>query len=165
MMVTNIFGEQSLRWHSFSATMWSSRSRLQLPTHRSAMSFCHGLWNDVCVGIYPGGFQRCDHLEPKLLIAIKDQVFCERLQNGNASRNCWMIQLLVACLVPQSAGVLANHSRMRKRACTDLCGWRSAMVVPIAIVNFGALAFVHNNKNYFYLLKRANLLRPRFAAA
>jgi len=26
----------------------------------------------------------------------------------NASRNCRMIQLLVACLVPQSAGVLAT---------------------------------------------------------
>jgi len=23
----------------------------------------------------PGGFHRCDHLQPKLLIAIKDQVF------------------------------------------------------------------------------------------
>jgi len=34
---------------------------------------------------YPGGFHRCDHLEPKLLIAIKDQVFV-RASNGNASR-------------------------------------------------------------------------------
>src|SRR5438034_4303091 len=39
------------RWRSFSATMWSRRSRLQLPTHRSATPFCQGLRNDVCLGM------------------------------------------------------------------------------------------------------------------
>jgi hypothetical protein len=37
------------------------------------MPFCQGLRNDCSLGNNPGGFHRCDHLEPKLLIAIKDQ--------------------------------------------------------------------------------------------
>src|SRR5205807_6243191 len=36
MMVTNVVESKRFRWRSLSATMWSRRSRLQLPTHRSA---------------------------------------------------------------------------------------------------------------------------------
>ena len=38
------------------------------------MPFCQGLRKRL-LGNDPGGFHRCDHLKPKLLIAIKDQVF------------------------------------------------------------------------------------------
>src|SRR6266404_3948899 len=51
MMVTNILGEQSLQMEFIQRNNVVQRSRLQLPTHRSAMPFCHGLRNDVCLGI------------------------------------------------------------------------------------------------------------------
>src|ERR1039457_5585653 len=35
------------RWRSFRAMMWSSSSRRQLPTQRSATPFCQGLWMEV----------------------------------------------------------------------------------------------------------------------
>jgi hypothetical protein len=50
MMVTNILREQSLKMALIQATMWSSKARLQLPTHRSAMPFCQGLRNEVRLG-------------------------------------------------------------------------------------------------------------------
>jgi hypothetical protein len=37
--------------------------------------------------------------------------------------------------------LIQGKSRMRKRACTDLCGGQSAMVVPTATVNRGTLGF------------------------
>jgi hypothetical protein len=39
------------RWRSFSATMWSRRSRLQLPTHLSATPFCQGDRKEVRLGM------------------------------------------------------------------------------------------------------------------
>ena len=48
---------------------------------------------------------------------------------------------------PDAASTLLilRKSRMRKRACTDLCGGRSAMVVPTATVNsFGARTRLRN---------------------
>ena len=40
-----------------------------------------------------------------------------------------------------------GKSRMRKRACTDLCGGRSAMVVPTATVIWGWLTAISNGKS------------------
>jgi hypothetical protein len=42
------------------------------------MAFCQGLSEGSSLGNNPRGFHRCDHLEPELLIAIKDQVFARR---------------------------------------------------------------------------------------
>jgi hypothetical protein len=35
---------------------WSSRLRRQLPTHRSAILFCHGLLNEIRLGLLPMAF-------------------------------------------------------------------------------------------------------------
>jgi len=44
------------------------------------MPFCQGLWNDVCWGIMPVAFTAAITSNPKLLIAIKDQVFVRGLK-------------------------------------------------------------------------------------
>ena len=56
MVVTNILGEQSLQMAFIQSNNVVSRSRRQLPTHRSAMPFCHGLRNDVRLGIIRAAF-------------------------------------------------------------------------------------------------------------
>ena len=59
--------------------MWSSRSRLQLPTQRSAMPFCQGDRKEVRLGIILVAFTAAI-TSIKLLIAIKDQVFVRRFK-------------------------------------------------------------------------------------
>ena len=47
VMIRRVRGEKTLRCRSFRAMMWSSRSRRQLPTRRSATPFFQGLWIEV----------------------------------------------------------------------------------------------------------------------
>jgi hypothetical protein len=51
--------------------------------------------------------------------------------------NRWISQprILHPYLTPPSPPLILRKSRMRKRACTDLCGGRSVMVVPTATVS------------------------------
>jgi len=44
------------------------------------MPFCQGITEGSSPGNDPCGFHRCDHLEPELPIAIKDQVFVRRFK-------------------------------------------------------------------------------------
>jgi hypothetical protein len=56
MVIANIFGHQPLECCSFSTITWSSRSRRQLPTQRSATPFCHGLRKAVRMAWLPKSF-------------------------------------------------------------------------------------------------------------
>src|SRR5258705_1143572 len=75
MMVTNILGEQSFQMAFIQRNnvVQQVSPTASHPPLRDAIlpwtSECSSLGNDT------GGFHRCDHLKPKLLIAIKDQVF------------------------------------------------------------------------------------------
>ena len=50
------------KWASFIAITWSSRSRRQLSTQRSAIPFCPGLLKEVRTGIKP--IDRIGDLQP-----------------------------------------------------------------------------------------------------
>jgi hypothetical protein len=61
------------KWRSFTTIRWSSKSRRQLPTQRSAMPFCHGLRKLVRLGWTPKTLYRIDHFVIELRAAVKDQ--------------------------------------------------------------------------------------------
>src|ERR1700693_2115837 len=62
------------RCRSFRTTTWSSRSRRQLPTQRSATPFCHGLRKLVRFGCMPEALHSVDHFLIEIKPAIKDQI-------------------------------------------------------------------------------------------
>src|SRR5258706_10929506 len=76
--------------------MWSSRSCRQLSIQRSATPFCQGLSKEVRTG---------DIFRDRRVPGTSNPYFASRSKmrylgadpNGNASRNCWMIQPLVGC--------------------------------------------------------------------
>jgi hypothetical protein len=82
--------------------MWSSRSRLQLSTQRSATPFCQGLPNDVCTGLISKDRTAAGSSRPYFPSRSKIKNLGVD-PNGNASRNCWMIQPLVGCFVTLTA--------------------------------------------------------------
>src|SRR5712692_7835190 len=51
VIVGDVIREKSLQWRSFKAIVWSSNSRRQLPTQRSATPFCQGLLIEVRTGV------------------------------------------------------------------------------------------------------------------
>ena len=53
----------------------SRSSRRQLPTHRSAVPFCHGLQNEVRTGFVPRCFDELDDRSVKDEVAIEDEIF------------------------------------------------------------------------------------------
>ena len=57
-------------------------------------------------------------------------------QSGKRMSQGWhgVRQAGILILMPASPLLIHSKSRMRKRACTDLCGGRSAMVVPTATI-------------------------------
>src|SRR5215469_10889035 len=74
--------------------MWSSISRRQLPTQRSATPFCQGFRIEV---LYGGDLQCANtsmYFQAVFLIMIEEQESGNRLVR-KASRSCCTIQLLV----------------------------------------------------------------------
>lgn len=80
MMVSNVLGEQSFQMAFIQRNnvVQQVSSAASHPTLRDAIL----PWTSEgsSLGNNPGGFHRCDHLEPELLIAIKDQVFVRGFQ-------------------------------------------------------------------------------------
>ena len=76
----------------------SNHMRRHLPTQRSATPFCQGLSKEVRTAFI---------FRDRMAAGTSVQYFASRswirnlgaAPNGNASRNCWMIQLLVGCFV------------------------------------------------------------------
>ena len=79
-MVTNILGKQSLQMAFIQRNnvVQQVLSAAFDPTLRDAI--LPGRSEGSSLGNHPRGFHRCDHLEPELLIAIKDQVFVRRFK-------------------------------------------------------------------------------------
>src|SRR4029077_9869378 len=75
VMVPNTLGEQSLQMafiHRNNVVQQVSSTASHPPLRDAILP---GRSEGSSLGNDPGGFHRCDHLEPELLIAIKDQVF------------------------------------------------------------------------------------------
>src|SRR5260370_33188013 len=80
MMVTNILGKQSLQMAFIQRNnvVHQVSSAASHPALRDAI--LPGRSEGSSLGNHPRGFHRGDHLQPELLIAIKDQVFVRRFK-------------------------------------------------------------------------------------
>src|ERR1700681_2797928 len=94
--------------------MWSSRSRRQLSTQRSAIPFCQGLAKEVRTGLI---------FMDRTATGTSNPYFASRSKirnlsadsNGNASRSCWMIQrgrrALCDVEVQDPPATMADHEK------------------------------------------------------
>ena len=73
-------------------------SRLQVPTQRSAVPFCHGLLNAVRFGLMPSARIDFETSSEKMesLSKIKSR---GAESSGNASRSCWLTHGAVGLVV------------------------------------------------------------------
>src|ERR1700722_9233048 len=86
-----ILARGRLRCCSFKTITWSSRSRRQLPTQRSATPLCHGLRNAVRIGWLPKPATAAITSGPNFASRSNKRNLCAGTY-GHAFRNCWTIQ-------------------------------------------------------------------------
>src|SRR5216684_4003364 len=94
--------------------MWSSSSRRQLPTQRSAMPFCQGAWIPVRVGSRPMAFRNV--ITPPSNV----ESWSIRMKRcgpspGNTSRNCCTTQAAVGSRVTLKCRIVRRWCSMTKK--------------------------------------------------
>src|SRR5258708_24025260 len=93
-----------LRWRSFRIITWSSKSRRQLPTQRSATPFCHGLRKAVRVGWLSMSRTAETTSAPNFASRSNSKNLCDSLK-VHASRNCcttqraWGLRVTLKCRI------------------------------------------------------------------
>ena len=105
VIVAHVVADQSAEVLFVPGDAWSKISRRTLPTHLSAIPFCHGAWTLVRFGSSPVAFKNAitsaSNFESWSRITYR---YGEA--SGNASRNCWTTQSAVGCWVTLQCRIL-----------------------------------------------------------
>src|SRR5260370_41461237 len=103
-----------LRCRSFRMITWSSKSRRQLPTQRSATPFCHGLRNAVRVGWLPRSLTAESTSAPNFASRSSSKNRCCCWQ-AHASRNCCTTQSALGFRVTLRCRIFRRSWPMTKK--------------------------------------------------